>query len=110
MKRSVLALILLLVSNQALGAIQTESVEYRHGDKVLMGLIAYDDATQGKRPGVLVVHQWKGFSDYVKRRASMLAELGYVDKYFGILFDELTSVYAVDLHRPDFPATPLGKV
>ena len=30
----------------------------------------------GKRPGVLIVHQWLGITDYEKRRATMLAELG----------------------------------
>ncbi len=39
-----------------------------------------------------------------------LAERGYVDKFFCVLFDELASVYAVDFRRSDFPATPLGKV
>ena len=39
-----------------------------------------------------------------------LADRGYVDRFFCVLFDELTSVYAVDFRRSDFPATPLGKV
>ncbi len=52
-------------------------VEYKQGDTVLEGLSVYDDAIQGKRPGVLVVHQWKGAGDYEKKRAEMLAQLGY---------------------------------
>jgi dienelactone hydrolase len=44
----------------------------------LEGFLAYDDSVQGKRPGVLVVHQWFGLTDYEKRRATMLAQLGYV--------------------------------
>jgi dienelactone hydrolase len=45
---------------------------------VLEGYLAYDDSFSGKRPGVLVVHEWKGLGEYEKKRARMLAELGYV--------------------------------
>ena len=57
-------------------AIHTETVEYKQGDATLEGVLVYDDAIQGKRPGVLVVHQWLGLTDYEKRRATMLAQLG----------------------------------
>src|SRR5205823_6098362 len=33
---------------------------------------------QGKRPGVIVVHEWMGLNDYAKSRAKQLAEEGYV--------------------------------
>src|SRR5471032_8808 len=59
-------------------AIHTETVEYKQGDATLEGFLAYDDSISGKRPGVLVVHQWFGLTDYEKRRATMLAQLGYV--------------------------------
>ena len=59
-------------------AIHTEAVEYKQGDTTLEGFLAYDDSISGKRPGVLVVHQWFGLTDYEKRRATMLAQLGYV--------------------------------
>jgi dienelactone hydrolase len=59
-------------------AIHTETVEYKQGDATLEGVLVYDDAIQGKRPGVLVVHQWLGLTDYEKHRAEMLAQLGYV--------------------------------
>ena len=62
----------------AWAAIHTEPVEYRDGATVLEGYLAYDDALATPRPGVLVVHEWKGLNDYAKRRASQLAELGYV--------------------------------
>lgn len=55
-----------------------ETVEYKHGEASLEGYLAYDDAVETKRPGVLVVHEWKGVGDYAKRRATMLAEQGYV--------------------------------
>jgi dienelactone hydrolase len=62
----------------ASAAIKTEVVEYKDGDTVLEGLVVYDDAKSGARPGVLVVHDWTGLQEYSKRRATMLAELGYV--------------------------------
>jgi len=45
---------------------------------VLEGYLAYDDSFQGKRPGVLVVHEWNGHNPYVRKRAEQLARLGYV--------------------------------
>ena len=62
----------------ARAAFHTETVEYKHGDTLLEGHLVYDDATKGPRPGVLIVHQWKGLTDYEKKRAEMLARLGYV--------------------------------
>ena len=59
-------------------AIQTKTVEYKQGNTTLEGFTAYDDAIKGARPGVLVVHQWMGLTDYEKHRAEMLAQLGYV--------------------------------
>lgn len=53
------------------------TVEYEHGDTTLQGFHAYDDAVEGERPGVLIVHQWTGLTDYERRRSGMLAELGY---------------------------------
>lgn len=52
-------------------------VEYKDGDTVLEGYLAYDTAVQGPRPGVLIIHQWKGLTGYEKKRADMLAQLGY---------------------------------
>lgn len=71
------ALSLLLVS--VLGAaIHTERLEYRDGDTVLEGFVAYDDSIAGPRPGILVTHQWMGLTAYEIKRCEMLASLGYV--------------------------------
>jgi dienelactone hydrolase len=59
-------------------AIKTETVEYKEGDTTLEGVLIYDDSIMNKRPGVLIVHQWKGLTDYEKKRGEMLAKLGYV--------------------------------
>ena len=66
------------LSQSAFAKIKTEVVEYKDGDAVLEGFLAYDDASDKPRPGVLVVQDWTGVGDYVKGRAQQLAELGYV--------------------------------
>lgn len=63
---------------QAEAKVKTETFEYKQGDTVLEGFIAYDDAIKTKRPGVLVAHEWMGPNAYSRHRAEMLAELGYV--------------------------------
>jgi len=80
-----IAILALLAATTARAAIKGEAVEYRSGDTVLKGYLAYDDAITTKRPGVLVVHEWWGHNDYARERARMLAGLGYtalaVDMY-----------------------------
>lgn len=58
--------------------VQTTPISYQHGETRLEGLIAWDDALKGKRPGVLVVHEWWGLNEYARQRAEQLAGLGYV--------------------------------
>jgi len=53
------------------------AVEYKSGDVLCEGWQVCDDAQPGKRPGVLVVHQWTGISDHEKEAARKLAALGY---------------------------------
>lgn len=67
-----------IIPATALAALKTQTVEYKQGDTVLEGYLAYDDAFTGKRPGVMVVHEWKGLDNYVKQRTEQLAKLGYV--------------------------------
>jgi len=58
--------------------IVTRTIEYKQGGTILEGHLAYDDSLSGQRPGVLIVHQWLGVTDYEKQRAEQLAALGYV--------------------------------
>lgn len=75
--------------------IKTETVLYQQGDTTLEGFVARDTSLTGKRPAVLIVHQWKGLGPYEQKRAEMLAKLGYV-------------AFAVDIYgkgiRPSTPA------
>lgn len=78
MKRLLPALVaLLLVPAFARAEVKTEKIEYMQGTTVCEGWYSYDDAIKGPRPGVLIVHDWLGLSDYQKMRAEMLAKLGY---------------------------------
>lgn len=78
MKRLAFVCILFVASTACVyAAVQGEDVEYFAGSTVLKGYLAYDDAKTGKRPGVLVVHEWWGLNEYARHRAKMLAELGY---------------------------------
>ena len=77
MRIEILVLTILMAALNAGAALVSKLVEYKQGDTVLEGYSIYDDSFQGKRPGVLVVHQWKGLGDYEKKRAEMLAQLGY---------------------------------
>ncbi|HTR49390.1 MAG TPA: dienelactone hydrolase family protein [Kofleriaceae bacterium] len=71
-------LIVAALAVNAHAKVHTQLVEYKQGDAVLEGYLAYDDAVKGKRPGVLVVHAWMGLDDNARHRAEMLAQLGYV--------------------------------
>lgn len=53
-------------------------ITYTADKTVMKGYLAYNKKISGKRPGVLVVHEWWGPNEYVRKRARMLAELGYV--------------------------------
>lgn len=85
MKKLSLFVLSLLFSVPAHAAVITRSIEYKDGEAVLQGYYAYDDTVHGARPGVIVVHEWKGLGEYAKLRARMLAEQGYaafaVDMY-----------------------------
>ena len=56
---------------------KTEALEYKDGDLVCRGYLAQPDGTD-RRPGIVVAHEAPGLDDHPKKRATMLAELGYV--------------------------------
>ena len=57
--------------------IKEETVTYKSGEVTLKGFVAYDSRIAGKRPVILVVHEWWGLNDYPRMRARRLAALGY---------------------------------
>ena len=85
MKSILLLMSLCCFGGTAQAAVQGEDVDYEADGVTLKGYLAYDNAIKGKRPGVLVVHEWWGQNKYARKRARMLAALGYtalaVDMY-----------------------------
>jgi dienelactone hydrolase len=86
---------LILTSLAANADLIEKSVIYSQNGAELEGFHVFDDSISGKRPGVLVIHQWTGLSDSEKERSRMLARLGY-------------NVFAADIYgkgiRPQPPA------
>ncbi|HTB84941.1 MAG TPA: dienelactone hydrolase family protein [Candidatus Sulfotelmatobacter sp.] len=78
MKALIISTALILGALAAQAAIQTKTIEYQQNGDTLEGVLVWDDATAGKRPGVLIVHQWLGLTDYEIGRAKQLAGLGCV--------------------------------
>jgi dienelactone hydrolase len=58
--------------------VEGQEIEYATADTKMKGYLAFDATQEGKRPGILVIHEWWGHNDYARARADMLAELGYV--------------------------------
>lgn len=75
--RCLILLLSLGLSGGVLAAPETRELSYQAGDTRLQGYLALPEGA-GPHPGVLVVHEWWGHNDYARRRAEMLAELGYV--------------------------------
>ncbi len=81
----IIGLMVFFLAGPVNAAVKGEEFSYQVNGTVLRGYMAYDEAFTGKRPGVLVVHDWWGISEFVRDRARELANLGYtalaVDMY-----------------------------
>jgi len=77
-KITIVSLFTLLLAAPTFGEIKTKQVPYTHDGVELQGYMGWDDAKEGKLPGVLVVHEWWGLNDYARKRAEKLAKMGYV--------------------------------
>jgi dienelactone hydrolase len=71
------ALCALVMATNAHAAIREEPVTYQDGTTTLKGFIVYDDAVQGKRPGIIMVHEWWGITSHIRNEAQKLAQQGY---------------------------------
>jgi dienelactone hydrolase len=74
----ILALFLIVMSSYSYTQIHSEYISYYDGEVLLEGYFAYDKSFSGKRPAVIVVHDWKGISEFTTSRCDSLAMLGYV--------------------------------
>jgi len=74
----VLTAVLTALASPGLAAVQHRVINYESGGIQLQGYMAWNDAVKGKRPGVLVVHEWWGHNAHARRAADRLAQAGYV--------------------------------
>lgn len=77
MKIQLIGALLLCGALPASARVASRSVLYSQGGQALEGTFFHDTRFTGKRPGVVIFHQWRGPGVYEKRRARMLAEMGY---------------------------------
>jgi dienelactone hydrolase len=80
MKQIIPLILVAILMNAATtqAAIKSQAIDYKDGDVQLQGYLAYDDSQPGTKPGVLVIPEWWGLTDYARHRADQLAKLGYV--------------------------------
>ena len=91
MKNSLLYLLLSLIifscntgdkndseTNAAAPNIVEQKVTYSLDTNQFTGYVVFDSNQVGKRPAVLIVHEWWGLTDYPRKRAKQLAEMGYI--------------------------------
>jgi dienelactone hydrolase len=57
---------------------RTQDIEYHADGARLVGYLAVDDATSGKRPGIIVAHEGGGLAEHAKNSARRLAEAGFI--------------------------------
>lgn len=77
LKQTALALLGLLMGAAAHAAVKEEPVTYKDGDTTMKGFIVYDDAKKGRRPGIVVVHEWWGVTKHTRAEARRFARQGY---------------------------------
>ncbi|HYD55417.1 MAG TPA: dienelactone hydrolase family protein [Burkholderiales bacterium] len=77
MRNLVFGAVLALACGAAQAAIKEEPVTYKAGDTTLKGYLVYDDAKKGKRPGMLVIHEWWGVTKHTRAEARRFAQRGY---------------------------------
>lgn len=77
LKHLLLPLMLLSLAAGVQAKVQTETISYDIDGTEFTGYLAWDDAVKGKRPGILVVHEWWGHNDFARDQAEKLAKAGY---------------------------------
>ena len=78
LKYFLVIILTLILAPEVQAKLVTKTVEYKQDGTICKGYLAYDDALKGKRPGVLVVHEYWGLNDFARKKAEQLAGLGYV--------------------------------
>ena len=73
-----LSLLLLFLSAPAWAAMQAKPVEWTLGKQAFSGVLVYDDASAARRPGIMMVPDWKGVTDAAIATAKKIAGTQYV--------------------------------
>lgn len=101
MRRSILVLCLMLLGSPAFAAMQAKPVEWTVGKQAFSGFLVYDDATDARRPGLVMVPDWLGVTPDAVAQAKDVAGGRYV-----IL---VADMYGKGI-RPDGPEQALVQV
>jgi dienelactone hydrolase len=88
--------------------IRGQEIDYNVGETTFKGYVAYDANKNGKRPGVLVVHEWWGHNEYARMRARMLAGLGYTALAVDMYGEGKTADHPADAQK--FMAEAIGNL
>ena len=78
MRRTLLAVALLLSATPALAKMQAKPLEWTVGKDRFSGYVVYDDAVKTKRPGLVMVPNWMGVSADAVEKAKVIAGDDYV--------------------------------
>ncbi|HEX6794750.1 MAG TPA: dienelactone hydrolase family protein [Casimicrobiaceae bacterium] len=65
------------IAGPAFASIKEMPVTYRDGETTMKGFVVYDTAKKGKRPGIVMVHEWWGITKHMHNEAHRLARQGY---------------------------------
>ncbi|MDY0955350.1 dienelactone hydrolase family protein [Stenotrophomonas rhizophila] len=72
------AVLLGMVALPAMAAMKTQPVEWQLDGTTFSGVLVYDDGDSDKRPGLVMVPNWKGVNDSAIAKAKQLAGDDYV--------------------------------
>jgi hypothetical protein len=76
-KMMIAALCASAMAASAHATVREEPVTYQDGETTMKGFVVFDEAIQGKRPGIIMVHEWWGITKHVHNEAQKFAEQGY---------------------------------
>jgi dienelactone hydrolase len=58
-------------------SIKEQPISYKADDTTLRGFVVYDEAAKGRRPGIILVHEWWGITKHMHNEARRFAQNGY---------------------------------
>ena len=71
------ALVALSITAPVFAAIRETPVTYGDGEATMKGFVVHDTAKKGRRPGIVMVHEWWGITKHMHNEARRLARQGY---------------------------------